>query len=146
MDPRPLREIYLRGFPRGPGAQPWTVMCSSNRISGVHASEDPWLLSRLLRDELGFEGLVVSDGGAVNDRVAGLAAGLDLEMPSSGGTTDAEIVGGRRRERQSREATRSPSALTTEPCTGRFPGSAFFTRRSLRVPRRAAPQSPARSG
>lgn len=93
VDPRPLREIYLRGFQRVvEDAQPWTVMCSYNRINGVYASEDSWLLTSVLRDEWGFEGLVVSDWGAVDDRVAGLAAGLDLEMPSSGGVTDAQIV------------------------------------------------------
>ena len=93
VDERPLREIYLRGFQRVvEDAQPWTVMCSYNRINGVYTSEDPWLLTEVLRDEWGFEGLVVSDWGAVNDRVAGLAAGLDLEMPSSEGRTDAELV------------------------------------------------------
>ncbi len=93
IDPRPLREIYLRGFQRVvQDARPWTVMCSYNRINGVYASQDPWLLSRVLRDEWGFEGLVVSDWGAVDDRVTGIAAGLDLEMPSSGGRTDVEIV------------------------------------------------------
>ncbi|MCP1428903.1 beta-glucosidase [Microbacterium foliorum] len=93
IDPRPLHEIYLRGFERVvTEAQPWTVMCSYNRINGVYASEDPWLLTRVLRDDWGFDGLVVSDWGAVNDRVAGVAAGLDLEMPSSGGRTDAQLV------------------------------------------------------
>jgi beta-glucosidase len=93
VDPRPLREIYLRGFQRAvQDAQPWTVMCSYNRINGVYASEDPWLLTSVLRDEWGFEGLVVSDWGAVNDRVAGVGAGLDLEMPSSGGISDARVV------------------------------------------------------
>jgi len=93
VDPRPLREIYLRGFQRVvEGAQPWTVMCSYNRINGVYASQDPWLLTKVLREEWGFEGLVVSDWGAVDDRVAALAAGLDLEMPSSGGRTAAQLV------------------------------------------------------
>ena len=93
VDERPLREIYLRAFQRVvTEQQPWTVMCSYNRINGVYASEDPWLLTTVLRDEWGFDGLVVSDWGAVNDRAAGVAAGLDLEMPSSGGRTDAELV------------------------------------------------------
>src|SRR6476619_1246689 len=91
VDERPLREIYLRGFQRVvEDEQPWTVMCSYNRLNGVYTSEDPWLLTTVLRDEWGFEGLVVSDWGAVNERVTGLAAGLDLEMPASGGRTDAE--------------------------------------------------------
>lgn len=93
IDPRPLREIYLRGFQRVvEDAQPWTVMCSYNRINGVYASEDPWLLTSVLRDEWGFEGLVVSDWGAVNERVPSVAAGMDLEMPSSNGVTDAQLV------------------------------------------------------
>ncbi|MET0782434.1 MAG: glycoside hydrolase family 3 protein, partial [Microbacterium sp.] len=93
VDERPLREIYLRGFQRVvEDAQPWTVMCAYNRINGVYASEDPWLLTSVLRDEWGFEGLVVSDWGAVNDRIPSVASGMDLEMPSSGGFTDAQIV------------------------------------------------------
>ncbi|MFT4306222.1 MAG: glycoside hydrolase family 3 C-terminal domain-containing protein [Microbacterium sp.] len=93
VDARPLREIYLRGFQRVvEDAQPWTVMCSYNRLNGVYTSEDPWLLTEVLRGEWGFKGLVVSDWGAVNDRVKGLPAGLDLEMPSSGGRTDAQLV------------------------------------------------------
>ncbi|MBS9373146.1 glycoside hydrolase family 3 C-terminal domain-containing protein [Rhodococcus sp. B50] len=93
VDPRPLREIYLRAFERVVrDAQPWTVMCSYNRINGVYSSRNPWLLTDVLRGEWGFEGLVVSDWGAVDDRVASLLAGLDLEMPSTGGRTDAEIV------------------------------------------------------
>ncbi len=67
-------------------------MCVYNRVNGVYASENPFLLTQVLRNEWDFEGLVVSDSGAVNDRVAALAAGLDLEMPASGGATDAELV------------------------------------------------------
>lgn len=93
VDPRPLREIYLRGFERVvKDAAPWTVMCSYNKLNGVWTSEDPSLLTSVLRDDWGFDGLVVSDWGAVNDRVAGVAAGLDLEMPASGGRTDAQLV------------------------------------------------------
>lgn len=93
IDPRPLREFYLRAFQRVvEDEQPWTVMCSYNRINGVPASEHHWLLTEVLRDEWGFDGLVVSDWGAVTNRVAALAAGLDLEMPANGGRSDAAVV------------------------------------------------------
>ncbi len=82
VDERTLREIYLPGFERVvTQARPWTVMCAYNRLNGVHASQHRWLLTDVLRGEWGFTGLVVSDWGAVHDRVAALAAGLDLEMP-----------------------------------------------------------------
>ena len=93
IDARPLHEIYLRGFRHVvEHAAPWTVMCSYNRINGVYASENRWLLTDVLRGEWGFDGLVVSDWGAVSNRVAALSAGLDLEMPSTNGVTDAQIV------------------------------------------------------
>ena len=92
-DERTIREIYLPAFEAAvKEAKPWTVMCSYNRVNGVYASEDPWLLTEVLRNEWGFDGCVVSDWGAVSDRVAGVAAGLDLEMPSSGGVNDRRIV------------------------------------------------------
>lgn len=93
VDERTLREIYLPAFERVvTQAQPWTVMCSYNRINGTYASQDHWLLTEVLRDEWGFEGVVVSDWGAVSERVRSIAAGLDLEMPGTGGRTDAEVV------------------------------------------------------
>lgn len=90
---RTLREIYLAPFETiVKEAHPWTLMCSYNRINGVYASENPYTLTEILRNEWGFDGYVMSDWGAVNDRVKGLAAGLELEMPASGGVRDAEIV------------------------------------------------------
>ena len=93
VDERTLREIYLPAFETAVRkSQPYTVMCSYNKINGTYSSENPWLLTEVLRDEWGFEGYVMSDWGAVNERVPGLKAGLDLEMPTSGGLTDREIV------------------------------------------------------
>ncbi|ADH66465.1 glycoside hydrolase family 3 C-terminal domain-containing protein [Nocardiopsis dassonvillei] len=93
VDPRTLREIYLRAFQRVVRTSaPWTVMCSYNRINGVYASEDHWLLTTVLRQEWGFDGVVVSDWGAVQDRPAAVAAGLDLEMPGDGGASDARLL------------------------------------------------------
>ena len=93
VDERTLREIYLSAFETAvKEEQPWTVMCSYNRLNGVYASENPWLLTQVLRNEWGFEGYVMSDWGAVSDRVAGVAAGLDLEMPASNGINDRKIV------------------------------------------------------
>lgn len=82
VDERTVREIYLPAFERVVAAsQPWTIMCAYNKVNGLSASENPWLLTQVLRDEWGFEGLVVSDWGAVYHRVPALEAGLDLEMP-----------------------------------------------------------------
>lgn len=93
IDERPLHEIYLRAFRHIVRTEkPWTVMCAYNAINGVFAAENRWLLTELLRDEWGFDGVVVSDWGAVHDRVEALRAGLDLEMPSTDGRSAAEVV------------------------------------------------------
>jgi beta-glucosidase len=93
VDERTLHEIYLRAFEIAvKQSAPWTVMSAYNKVGGVYASEHPGLLDEVLRRRWGFSGAVVSDWGAVNDRVAGIRAGLNLEMPSSLGTNDRRIV------------------------------------------------------
>lgn len=105
MDERTLREIYLKAFEMVvKDAKPWTVMCAYNRLNGVHCSQNPVLLDEILRKEWGFDGVVISDWGAVHDRPAALRASLELEMPygkeslpalkeayAKGEITDAEI-------------------------------------------------------
>ncbi len=93
VDERTLREMYLSAFKRVvTQARPWTVMCAYNKINGVYASQHHWLLTGVLRDEWGYDGVVVSDWGAVADRVAAVAAGLDLTMPGPDDAGDRELV------------------------------------------------------
>lgn len=93
VDERTLREIYLAAFEGAvKQARPWTVMNSYNRINETYVGESKEYLTDILRDEWGFDGYVMSDWGAVNDRVEALKAGMDLEMPASGGINDAMIV------------------------------------------------------
>jgi beta-glucosidase len=93
VDERTLREMYLRAFQRVvTQAGPWTVMAAYNKINGVYATQSRWLLTDVLRGEWGFDGLVMSDWGAVADRCAAVAAGLDLTMPGPADSGDAELV------------------------------------------------------
>lgn len=93
LDERTLHELYLPAFEIAVReASPWTVMCSYNQLNGVPVSQNLLLLDTILRRQWGFEGVVVSDWGAVSDRVAGIKAGLALEMPGTMGRTDAQIV------------------------------------------------------
>ena len=93
VDERTLREIYLKGFEIAvKESQPWTVMCSYNKLNGTYLSEHKRMLQDVLKDEWGHEGIVVTDWGACNNRVDGLIAGQELEMPSSNGINDRKIV------------------------------------------------------
>ncbi len=90
---RALREIYLPPFEMTvKEARPWTIMCSYNRINGTYSCQNKWLLDTVLRKEWGFDGIVMTDWGAMCDRTLSLEAGTELEMPSSHGIRDREIV------------------------------------------------------
>lgn len=93
VDERTLREIYLTGFEMAvKKSQPWTVMSAYNRLNGTYCSENETLLNRILKEEWGHEGFVVSDWGAVNEAAASVAAGMELEMPSSHGEGQRKIA------------------------------------------------------
>ena len=93
VDERTLREIYLKQFEIAvKEGKPSTLMCSYNKINGVYSSENPFILDDVLRRDWKYEGAVMTDWGAVNNRVIGVKSGLDLEMPGSNGINDEKIV------------------------------------------------------
>jgi len=93
VDERTLREIYLTAFEIAIlEGKSKAVMSAYNMLNGVHTNENLHLMRDILRDEWGFQGVVVTDWGGSNDRVAGLIAGNELEMPTTGGETDQEII------------------------------------------------------
>ena len=93
VDERTLREIYLRPFEIAvKKAQPWTIMNAYNRLNGEYCAENKWLLTDVLRKDFGYKNLVVTDWGAENQRVPGLIAGQEIEMPTSSGDGTRLIV------------------------------------------------------
>lgn len=93
IDERALREIYLAGFEIAvKKSQPWTLMCSYNKINGTYASDNKEMMTDIPRGEWGCEGAIMTDWGAMNDRVKAVEAGLDLEMPGTGDWNDKLIV------------------------------------------------------
>lgn len=93
VDERTLREIYLTGFEIAvKEGHPKAMMSSYNRVNGVYANENQHLLQEILREEWGFDGFVVSDWGGSNDHPRGVAAGSHLEMPTTGGDSDEELI------------------------------------------------------
>ena len=92
-DERTMREIYLAGFETAvKEGKPSTVMCSYNKVNGVHSSDNQWLLTDVLRDEWGFDGMMVTDWGAMSDRIAGFRAGCDLNMPGGSAYMEREVL------------------------------------------------------
>ncbi|MGY1773159.1 glycoside hydrolase family 3 C-terminal domain-containing protein [Blastococcus sp. SYSU D00813] len=143
VDERPLREVYLRAFQRVvEQARPWTVMAAYNKVNGVYATEDRWLLTDVLRSEWGFDGVVVSDWGAVSDRVAAVAAGLDLTMPGPDHDGDAALVAavadGRLDHAALQRAGRAVADLAARVAAGRRPEATFDADAHHELARRAA--------
>ncbi|MGY1744264.1 glycoside hydrolase family 3 C-terminal domain-containing protein [Blastococcus sp. SYSU D00695] len=143
VDERPLREVYLRAFQRVvEEARPWTVMAAYNRVNGVPAAADPWLLTDVLRGEWGFDGAVVSDWGAVADRVAAVAAGLDLTMPGPDAAGDAALLDavaeGRLDPAALQRAGRAVAGLAARVAAGRRPGATFDVDTHHELARRVA--------
>jgi beta-glucosidase len=142
VDERTLHEIYLPAFEIAVReAQPWTVMSAYNLVNGTYAAEHQPLLTGILREQWGFEGLVVSDWGGINDRVRGVEAGNDLEMPGSGHFNRNKIIAAVHEGRLSKQAlARSATAmvaLSLKATAARRPGSRFDAQAHHALARRA---------
>jgi beta-glucosidase len=146
IDQRTLREIYLAAFERVVRkAKPWTVMAAYNKVNGVYASEHPELLRQILKTEWGYDGVVVSDWGAVNEKEKALAAGLDLEMPGRPEDSTARIVklvqNGTLAEEVIDEAAGRVLRLIFQGAERRQPGAIFDQDAHHALARRAAAES-----
>ena len=130
IDERTLHELYLQAFEIAVReSQPWTVMSAYNPVNGTYASEHPELLTDILRRKWGFEGFVVSDWGGINDRVSGVAAGNNLEMPGSGDHNRKKIIAAVTEGRLSKEllarAATELVAVVLKAKAARRPGAGF---------------------
>lgn len=146
VDQRTLREIYLAAFERVVReARPWTVMCAYNKVNGVYASEHTQLLHDILKKEWGFEGVVVSDWGAVNQKEKALEAGLDLQMPGYPGDHTAHMVrlvrDGQLSETVIDEAATRVLRMMVLGRENRRPGSVFDPEAHHALARKAAAES-----
>ena len=146
VDQRTLRELYLSAFERVVRTtQPWTVMSAYNRVNGLFASEHPQLLNDILKKEWGFEGVVVSDWGAVNEKEKALAAGLDLQMPGFPGNHTEKIAqavrNGQLEEAVIDEAATRMLRLLLRGSENRRPGFVFDKEAHNTLARKAAAES-----
>lgn len=146
VDERTFREIYLPAFELAvKEARPWTVMCSYNPVNGVYAAENPYLLQQILQEEWGFEGFVVSDWGAVNDRPSGVSAGLHLEMPGSGEVNVRKIMeavqSGTLEVSRLDEVVAQLVAVLLEADQKRKPGAVFSVEEHHQLARQVASES-----
>lgn len=125
VDERPLRELYLRAFEIAIArSNPWTIMCAYNRLNGVYCAENPWLLRDIVAGEWGYQGVIMSDWFAVNDRAAGVAAGLHLQMPAAptAGHVVAAVRAGHLAEGQLDDIVRSLLRFIFKADAARQPG------------------------
>jgi beta-glucosidase len=142
IDARTLHEIYLPAFEIAVReGRPWTVMSAYNLVNGTPASEHTELLTGVLRKQWGFDGLVVSDWGGINDRVRGVEAGNDLEMPGSGDHNRNKIIAAVHEGRLSKEAlakaATAVTALVLKAVAAHRPGARFDAQAHHALARRA---------
>jgi len=146
VDERALREIYLASFEQAvTEGHPWTVMAAYNRLNGTYCTEHGGLLTGILRDEWGFDGVIMSDWGAVNRRGVALEAGLDLAMPGLGGRGDAALQREIAEGRLSAEAVDAGAgrilALIARTAAAREAGATYDRDAHHELARRAAEQA-----
>ena len=146
LDERALNEIYLLAFEIAvKEGRPWTVMSAYNLVNGIYASEHKELLRDILRDQWGFGGFVVSDWGGINERVAGLIGGTNLEMPGSGGYNSQKIIGavqdGRLSSEQLDQSVTEVLAIILKARDGRKENAVFDVDEHHALARQAASES-----